>query len=59
MFDVYANIDYLLVLEFKLKNDLNEEIKILVEKLTVFITDLSNQLIVSAKERLFAEETKE
>ena len=59
LFDVYANIDYLLVLEFKLKNDLNEEIKMLVEETYgSYITDLSNQLIVSAKERLFAERNK-
>lgn len=59
VFDVYANINYLLVLEFKFKNDLSEDIKMLVEETYGFyITDLMNQIIVNAKENLFAERNK-
>lgn len=58
-FDVYANVDYSLLLEFKTIDDLNEDVKKLVQDTyDSYITDLTNQLIVDAKENRIAERNK-
>lgn len=58
-FDVYANIDYSLGLEFNIKDDLTEEIKKLVqETFDSYIKDLEDRLIVAVKESLSAERNK-
>ncbi|HOB15447.1 MAG TPA: hypothetical protein PK894_00010 [Defluviitoga sp.] len=58
-FDVYANVDYSLLLEFKTIDDLNENVKKLVQDTyDSYITDLTNQLIVDAKENRIAERNK-